>query len=145
MQADVPNGYSLSDDPSRVDRAAVHRYIHDESYWAKGRPREVTDRAIDNSLVFGAYTASGTQAAFARVVTDSATHAWLCDVFVLPEHRGHGLARALVRAALEHPDLATVRRVLLATLDAHGVYAPLDFTPLQAPEQWMERPGTTWG
>jgi GNAT superfamily N-acetyltransferase len=104
----------------------------------------VTDRAIDNSLVIGAYVAaSGEQAGLARVVTDRATHAWLCDVFVLPDHRGKGIARWMVRTAIDHPALAGVRRILLATLDAHGVYTALGFTPLTAPENWMERPGTT--
>jgi GNAT superfamily N-acetyltransferase len=141
----TPTGYIVSDDRSRVDRDAVHRFLHDDSYWAQGRPRDVTDRAIDNSLVFGAYTEAGEQAGFARVVTDHATHAWLCDVFVLPEHQGRGLARALVAAALDHPSLGGIRRVLLATLDAHGVYQPLGFTPIAHPDQWMERPGTPRG
>jgi GNAT superfamily N-acetyltransferase len=140
---DGPPGYRLSDDPARLDRDAVHRYLHDDSYWARGRPRAVMDRAIDNSLVIGAYTSSGAQAGFARVVTDSATHAWLCDVFVLPGHRGRGLARWMVRAAIDHPSVAGVRRILLTTLDAHGVYTALGFTPLTEPENWMQRPGTT--
>lgn len=138
---DGPPGYRLSDDPARLDRDAVHRYLHDNSYWARGRPRAVMDRAIDNSLVIGVYaTASGEQAGFARVVTDRATHAWLCDVFVLPGHRGRGLARWMVRTAVDHPGLTGVRRILLATLDAHGLYAGQGFTPLTAPENWMERP-----
>lgn len=139
------DGYTISDDRERLDRDAVHRYLHDESYWARGRPRDVMDRAIDHSLVIGAYTAGGAQAGFARVVTDHATHAWLCDVFVLPEHRGQGLARRMVRAAIEHRSVAGVKRILLATLDAHGVYAALGFTPLVAADRWMERPGTPRG
>lgn len=128
------DGYEISADKARLDFSAIHRWLSEESYWAKGRPREVQERAIAGSVCVGAYAPDGAQAAFARVVTDGATFAWLCDVFVFPDHRGRGLGRAVVRAALEHVD---VRRWVLATDDAHGVYAPLGFAPVD-PERWME-------
>lgn len=114
--------YEITDDPGRIDVDVVHRYLCDESYWAAGRPREVTERAVAASLCLGVYAADGDMVGFARVVTDRATFGWLCDVFVLAEHRGHGLGRRLVRAVAEHPDLRTVGRLMLATKDAHGLY-----------------------
>ena len=131
-------GYELSADPSRLDVDVIHRWLAEESYWAIGRAREVTDRAIAGSVCFGAYAADGAQAGFARLVTDRATFAWLCDVFVLEPHRGRGLARSMVRAAMDLPELSTVRLWLLATADAHGVYSPLGFEPLD-PDGWMRR------
>jgi GNAT superfamily N-acetyltransferase len=132
--------YELSTDPARIDRAVVHRYLCDESYWAAGRPRDVSDRAIENShLVIGAYAANGAQVGFARMVTDLATWAWLCDVFVLPDHHGAGLGRALVTAIVEHPDVVDVKWQFLATADAHELYEPLGFTALDEPARWMHR------
>lgn len=133
------SGYEISADPARLDVDAVHEWLAIESYWAVGRSREVTDRAIANSVCVGAYAPDGSQAGFARVVTDRATFAWLCDVFVFEAHRGHGLARAMVRAAAELPELATVRQWLLATADGHGVYEPLGFGALLEPGRWMQR------
>ena len=130
--------YAISADPGRVDVGAVHAWLSTESYWARGRAREVMERAIANSICVGAYTPAGEQAGFARVVTDRATFAWLCDVFVVEAHRGHGLARRMVTAATELPELATVRMWLLATDDAHGVYAPLGFEEIE-PGRWMKR------
>ena len=130
--------YSLSTDPARLDVAAVHRYLSEESYWARHIPLATVERAVANSLCFGAYAPDGTQAGFARVVTDRATFAWLCDVFVLPAHRGHGLGKQLVTTMLAHPDLQNLRRHLLATLDAHGLYEQHGYTPLRHPERWLE-------
>jgi len=107
----------------------IHRFLSQEAYWARGVPRAVVERAITNSLVFGLY-AAGEQVGFARVVTDQATFAWLADVFVLPEHRGHGLGKRLVRAALDHPGLQGLRWFLLGTADAHGLYRQLGFDSL---------------
>ncbi len=98
MRQAGPDGYWVSDDPALIDVPRVHHWISEESYWAKGRPYEAMVRAIEQSLVFGLYSADGTQAGFARQVTDRATFAWLCDVFVDPEHRGHGLGSFLVQA-----------------------------------------------
>ncbi|WUD74030.1 GNAT family N-acetyltransferase [Streptomyces sp. NBC_00510] len=130
--------YEISADPARVDAALVHHWLSTDAYWALGRPRAVQDAAIAASLNFGAYDKeTGTQVACARVVTDHATFAWLCDVYVTPSARGHGLATALATAARDHLEGLGVRRVLLATHDAHGVYAKVGFEPLEVPGHWM--------
>jgi GNAT superfamily N-acetyltransferase len=102
-------------------------------------PRAVVERSFAGSLCFGLYDPGGGQAGFARAVTDRATFAWIADVFVLPEHRGRGLAGWLMRTVVEHPDLRGLRRTVLATRDAHRLYAGLGFAPLPRPERWMER------
>ena len=131
------SGYEVSTDRSRLDVDLVARWLSEESYWAVGRSREVTERAIEGSVCVGAYAPGGEQAGFARVVTDRATLAWLCDVFVVDDHRGHGLARRMVQAALDLPELRGVLW-LLGTDDAHGVYAPLGFEEVE-PGRWMKR------
>ena len=122
------DGYEISTDPARLDRALIHRWLDEESYWARGRTRAVMDRAIDNSLAFGAYAPDGAQAGFGRLVTDRAIFAYIADVFVLAEHRGRGLGVALVQAMLDHPEVATVRQFHLGTADAHALYARFGFT-----------------
>jgi len=129
--------YEITTEPSRVDLDAVARWLG-SSYWALNRPREVIERSIANSLCFSAWEGDR-PAGFARVVTDRATFAWICDVIVDPADRGNGLGRRLVEAILAYPDLAGLRRFLLATLDAHGLYARYGFTPLVRPTRWMER------
>lgn len=132
--------YLISTDPARVDLVGVHQFLSEQSYWAEGRPFEVQRRAIEHSaLVVGAYTAGGEQVAFARMVTDLATWAWLCDVFVRPEHRGGGLGTALVRTIVEHPDVDGVRWQFLATRDAHELYAKFGYRALDDPARWMQR------
>lgn len=132
----------VSTDPARIDVDEVHRFLSNESYWAQGRPLEVQRRAIDHShLVVGAYTADGAQVGFARMVTDLATWAWLCDVYVHPSQRGTGLGTEMVRTIVEHPDVAGVRWQFLATRDAHGLYSRFGYTPLDDPQRWMHRPG----
>ncbi len=126
----------ITNDPQRLDFAAIHRFLSERSYWAEGRAPDVTRRAIDNSLCFGAY-AGGQLVGFARVVTDYATFAWLADVFVLEEHRGQGVGKALVQAVLDHPDLRNMR-ILLATRDAHGLYAQYGFE-MVPPDRYMQR------
>ncbi|MEV5352639.1 GNAT family N-acetyltransferase [Streptomyces sp. NPDC086081] len=134
----LPEGYEISTDSSRVDAERVHRWLSTDAYWALGRPREKQDRAIEGSLNFGVYdTASGEQVAYARVVTDRATFAWLCDVYVDPSVRGKGVGTALVTAVREEVRSYGVRRVLLATHDAHGVYEKIGFAPLARPDHWM--------
>jgi GNAT superfamily N-acetyltransferase len=136
--SDLPDGYEISTDPARIDAALVHRWLSTDAYWALGRTRETQDRALAGSLNFGVYDmASGAQVAYARVVTDRATFAWLCDVYVAPEARGKGIGTALATAVREHLRPYGLRRVLLATHDAHGVYAKAGFTPLPEPDQWM--------
>ncbi len=130
--------FELSSDPVRLDRALIHRFLCEQAYWSTGVPREVVDRAIDHSLCFGVYR-RGAQVAFARTVTDRATFAYLADVFVLPEWRGDGLGPWMVGVALRHPDLQGLRRFLLATKDAHGLYARFGFAPLAHPARFLER------
>ena len=118
------------------DRDAVYRFLSEEAYWSKGIPREIFDASIAGSLSFAAYR-DHELVGYARVVTDRATFAWLCDVFVLPAHRGAGVARVLMDAVMAHRDLARVRNFLLATRDAHGLYAKYGFAPLPEPARWM--------
>ena len=126
--AHAAGAYEVSTDPARLDVAAIHRYLI-RSYWSPGIPREIVERAARHSLCFGAYLkASGEQVGFTRVVTDHATFAYLCDVYVLEAHRGHGLGKHMMRAAMAHPALAGARRILLATRDAHGLYRQHGFS-----------------
>jgi GNAT superfamily N-acetyltransferase len=127
----------ISDEPARLDRALIHRFLSERSYWAKGVPREVVDRAIDHSLCFGIFEA-GRQVGFARVVTDHATFAWLADVFVMEERRGQGLSKRLMMAIFGHPALQGLRRFMLATLDAHGLYEQFGFAAVRDVERFME-------
>lgn len=131
--------YRISTDRALLDLDRVCAFITGESWWGRGVDEAVLRRAIAFSLPFGAYAADGALAGFARVVTDGAVFAYLRDVFVLPEHRGQGLGRALGAAALDHPDLATVRNWMLATRDAHGVYAKLGFAPVADPSMYMQK------
>ena len=133
----LPPDLEISTDPARIDVDMVHRFLT-TSYWAEGRSREVVERSIAHSISFGAYTA-GCQIAFGRVVTDRAVFAYLADIFVVPEFRGCGVSKRLVRAMLDHPDLATVKGIHLRTRDAHGLYAQFGFTPLDNPEEMMVR------
>lgn len=130
--------YEISTEQDRIDAALVHRWISTDTYWAGGRSREQMDRAIAGSLNFGAYEpGSGAMVGYARVITDRATFGWLCDVYVDRAARGKGLGTALVEAVRDHLAPLGVRRVLLATADAHGVYAKAGFAPLEAPGDWM--------
>lgn len=130
--------YEISADPARIDAARVHHWLSTDAYWALGRPREKQDAAIAGSLNFGAYHGeTGEMAAYARIVTDYATFAWLCDVYVDPQVRGTGLGTALVTAVRDHLEPYGLRRILLATADAHGVYEKVGFAPLQIPDKWM--------
>ena len=135
-----PDGYWASDDPALIDLARVHGWMSGESYWAEGRPRDAMARAIENSLILGLYSAEGTQVGFARFVTDYATFAWLCDVFIDAGHRGHGLGTFLVDTAVGHPDVRGVRQIL-ATEPERNLYGRFGYRPLAHPERWMERPG----
>jgi len=131
------DGYAISTDPDRVDRAAVKRFL-DASYWASGIPEDALERSIRGSLVFGVYAPGGEQIGFARAITDRATFAYLADVWIEPAHRGRGLSKWLVATILEHPELRGLRRWLLATRDAHALYAKSGFAPLARPDWWME-------
>jgi GNAT superfamily N-acetyltransferase len=132
------SAFEISSDRARIDRTAVHAFLSEQSYWARGIDRARVDRSIENSLCFGAF-AEARQIGFARVITDGATFAYLCDVFVLPEWRGQGVAGELMAAIDAHPQLQGLRRVLLFTSDAHRIYSRFGFTPLKHPERGMER------
>ena len=130
--------YSISTDRARLDAALVHRYLSSDSYWARGVPLEVVERAIRNSLCFGLYL-QDEQIGFARVVTDGATFGYLADVFIVAGYRGLGLGKRLIAAVMAHPELQGLRRFMLATRDAHGLYRQFGFTEPQNPQVLMER------
>jgi GNAT superfamily N-acetyltransferase len=130
--------YTISDDPSRLDLRAMHAYLQ-RAYWSEEIPFEVIERAARGSLCIGTYDATGAQVGLARFVSDFATFCYVCDVYVLEEHRGRGLSKAMMEMAVRHPKLQGLRRWSLATRDAHGLYEPFGFTPLGNPERYMER------
>lgn len=129
-------GYRISSDVAEMDVDAVHAFLR-RSYWAPGVSREVIERSLQGALCFGLFK-DGAQVGLARVITDRATFAYLSDVYVLEEHRGQGLALWLVQVILAHPDLQGLRRFMLATKDAHGLYQKLGFAPLARPEMFLE-------
>jgi GNAT superfamily N-acetyltransferase len=120
------NGYELSDDPERLDLDVIAEYLR-TAYWSENVPRDVVARAIEGSLCLGLYAPDGAQAGFARAVTDSATFAWIADVFVLEPHRGQGLGVWLVERLLDHPRMQGLRMITLNTLDAHSLYERFGF------------------
>jgi GNAT superfamily N-acetyltransferase len=143
------DAFTVSTDPARLDVGAVHAFLAG-SYWAEGIPRPLLERAIRGSLCFGLYEGQPEggpdgerQIGFARVITDAATYAYLCDVYVLPERRGRGLGRWLMECVTAHPDLQGLRRFSLVTRDAHELYRPFGFTEVGTPGRHMEiaRPG----
>lgn len=139
--------YVISTDPDRLDLAVIYEFLTN-CYWAKGIPRDVVARSIEHSLCFGVYDGIGAQVGFARVVSDSATFAYLADVFVLESHRGHGLGKWLMECIMQHPALQGLRRWVLVTRNAHGLYSQFGFTSLESPERYMElhRPDVyEWG
>jgi len=129
--------FLVSTDRSRLDLDVVHGFLTN-CYWAKGIAREVVKRSIEHALCFGVYEASGAQVGFARVVSDFATFAYLGDVFVLESYRGRGLSKWLMECIMAHPDLQGLRRWILLTRDAHGLYSQFGFTPVKAAERYME-------
>jgi GNAT superfamily N-acetyltransferase len=139
--------YYISTDPARLNRDFIHDWLANVSYWAQGRPRDVVDTSIEHSVCFGVYedgqqTSSDQQIGFARLVTDHATFAWLCDVFIAESHRGRGLGKWLIACVTDYVNEHCPRALfLLATRDAHGLYRDYgDFVPLDSPERWMVRP-----
>jgi GNAT superfamily N-acetyltransferase len=136
------DGYEVSDDPGRLDLDLVHRWLSTDAYWALGRPREVVERAVAGSVNFGLYRGDDgpgrTQVGFARIVTDRATFAWLCDVYVDRSVRGRGLGTWFVGAVCDEVRGWGPRRVLLRTADAHGLYAKLGFEPITEHDRWMD-------
>ena len=130
--------YTISDDPSRLDVKAMHAYLK-RAYWSQEIPLEIVERAARASLCIGAYDATGAQVGLARFISDYATFAYVCDVYVLKEHRGRGLSKAMMAMASEHPKLQGLRRWTLVTLDAHGLYEQFGFRPIVNQERFMER------
>jgi GNAT superfamily N-acetyltransferase len=135
---DINNIYYVSTDKSMLQLDVIHKFLS-TSYWAKDISVEKVQRAIKNSLCFGAYKGQR-QVGFARVVTDFAVIGYVGDVFILDEERGKGLSKMLMTAIVEHPELQDLRRIILATRDAHGLYEQFGFKPLVFPERWMEKP-----
>lgn len=131
-------GYLLSDDPARLDVTAIHAYLT-TSYWAAGIPRDFVARSVANSLCLGIYAPDGAQVGLVRVITDYTTFSYLCDVYVLEAHRGHGLSKAALRLLSTHPRQQNLRRQQLVTQDAQGLYAQFGFTPVAQPERHMEK------
>ena len=138
MTLTVSGDYTLSDDPQRFDVEQAHAWISSQSYWAEGIPMATFAKSVKHAIVVGAYDQDGAMAAMARVVTDRATFGWICDVFVDPARRGHGLGKMLMAYLKAHPDLQGLRRLHLATADAHTLYAQFGFGPLTVPDRWME-------
>ncbi|MGH9541455.1 MAG: GNAT family N-acetyltransferase [Terriglobales bacterium] len=128
----------ITTDRKRLDLAAIHRFLSEESYWAAGIPWSTVANSVRNSLCFGLFC-GGPQIGFARVVTDGATFAYLCDVYVLGEFRGRGLAKWLMECIASHPELQGLRRWMLVTRDAQGLYKQFGFQPLAKPRAYMER------
>ncbi|MEY2559508.1 MAG: hypothetical protein QOE34_2933 [Verrucomicrobiota bacterium] len=127
---------TITTDPARLNAEEIYRFLSG-AYWARHRSRDAVERSLKNSLCFGLYDADN-QVGLARVVSDFATFAYLCDVYVLDSYQGRGLGHWLVQSVMSHPDLQNLRRWLLATRDAHRLYRKSGFTPLQSPERWME-------
>jgi GNAT superfamily N-acetyltransferase len=130
--------YIIDTDKARLDLSLIHQFLSQESYWAQNVPLDIVERSIENSLCFGVYQGNN-QVGFARVITDQATFAYLCDVFVLPEHRGKGLSKQLIGTISNWPSLQGLRRWVLATRDAHTLYEQFGFTALDKPEIFMQR------
>jgi len=130
-------GFSISTDKNLLDVQLIYNFLEQDSYWARGIPVEVLQKAIANSMCFGVYKHND-QIGFARVITDNATFAYLCDVFILNNYRGLGLSKWLIQTIVNHPELQGLRRWSLATADAHGLYKQFGFTTITKPERFME-------
>ena len=129
--------YLISTDPSRLDLEVIHDYLSQQSYWATGIPKEIVRKAFENSLNFG-LSQDERQIGLVRIISDYATFAYVCDVFILPGFRGLGLSKWLMSVVMSHPFLQGLRRWSLLTSDAHMLYARYGFTPLHNPERYME-------
>ena len=130
--------YTVTDDPTKLDLRAMHAYLQ-RAYWSEQIPLEVIERAVRSSLCIGAYDATGAQVGLARFISDYATFCYVCDVYVLEEHRGHGLSKAMMAMALSHPKLQGLRRWMLVTKDAHERYRQIGFTSATNIDRYMER------
>ena len=133
----LKKGYNISTDQDNIDLEMIYEYLNEESYWSKGISFDTVKKSVLNSICFGIYL-TGRQVGFARVVTDKATFAYICDVFILPDHRGLGLSKWLIQTVFAHSELQGLRRWSLATADAHGLYRKFGFKQIIRPERWME-------
>jgi GNAT superfamily N-acetyltransferase len=133
----LKKGFSISTDQNLLDFDSIYNYLDKESYWSKGVPVDKLRNAISNSICFGVYK-ENKQAGFARIISDKATFAYVCDLFILPAYRGAGLSKWLVQTVINHPELQGLRRWSLGTADAHGLYSQFGFTPITQPEIWMQ-------
>jgi len=131
--------FSVSTDPAKLDLAFTHHWLSTEAYWSEGLPFKVFKRMIDNSLCFGVYNQTGEQVGFGHVVTDYTTFAWLTDVFIIDEYRGKGISVFLMNCIIDHPELQILRRWLLGTDHAHGLYRKFGFEDLDHPENFLTR------
>jgi GNAT superfamily N-acetyltransferase len=138
METRTHGVYTLSDDPARLDSRAIYAYLR-RAYWSEGIPLYIVERALAGSLCIGAYDGTGAQVGLVRLISDYATYCYVCDVYVLEEHRERGLSKAMMAMAVEHPRLQGLRRWSLVTKDAHGLYAQVGFAQLKNPERYMER------
>lgn len=138
MSTVTQDRFTISTDKDKLDLEAIHKFLSEESYWARERTLEQTKTAVQNSICFGIYH-DGRQVGFARVVSDMATFAYVGDVYVMEEFRGRGLSKWLMKTIVEHPELQGLRRWVLATRDAHGLYRQFEFAELRHPERWMEK------
>ncbi|MCL6269358.1 GNAT family N-acetyltransferase [Sansalvadorimonas sp. 2012CJ34-2] len=129
--------YLISTDVESLDIPLIHDFLSNKAYWCRGIPYEIVERSIENSLCFGLFF-NNIQVGFARLITDKATFAYLADVFILPEHRGRNLSKWMMRCILDHPSLQGLRRITLATADAHGLYSQFGFRSLNKPDHFME-------
>ncbi|HBX69184.1 MAG TPA: GNAT family N-acetyltransferase [Chloroflexi bacterium] len=137
------NEFFISTARDRMDVDFIHDYLCNQSYWAQGRSRDVVEKSIWNSLCFGVFEGEQ-QVGFARVVTDTVTFAWLCDVFIAPSHQGRGLGKWLIESVVAHPDLGSVKNILLITRDAHELYRNYGgFEPISRVNDWLRRSGET--
>lgn len=133
------SSYFISTDKSLLNIESIYDFLSNRSYWAKGRTRETVEKSIQHSLCFGMFNQQHQQAGFARVITDYALFAWLLDVVIFEEHRGHGLGKMLIRHIINHEELKNVRRWMLGTRDAHGLYEQFGFTSIADPHRLMEK------
>lgn len=132
------NGFVISTDKSRLDIAAMHDFLSKEAYWSLNVPIAIIAKTVENALNFGLYEGEK-QIGYAKIISDYATIAYLGDVYVLPEYRGRGLSKWLMETVHSHPQLQGLRRWILLTGDAHGLYRQFGWTDIAAPEKWMER------
>ena len=138
MQALIKEGFEISTDKSRLDIECIHAYLSKESYWAKNIPLELVKKSIEGSICFAIYH-NGRQVGFARMVSDCATFGYLADVFIIEEYRGKGLSKLLMEEIINYPAFQPLRRWMLATRDAHGLYKQFGFTELDKPERIMQK------